>query len=217
MVYAIDCGRGALALVDCGVESGKAVLRNVEAAGLTPGKCDQFVVFLTHCHVDHVGAAHQVKEAHPHAQFVAHDADKAAIEGEPGTTAVTAAAWYGIRYVPVRVDVVVKDPVEKLLVGDKEFVVVHCPGHTPGSLAVYVDLPAEGAPRGFLRVLFGQDVHGPFMREFGSDLSAYAKSMERLLELEADVLCEGHYGVYEGADQVRSFITRHLESNRRRA
>src|SRR5512136_2244830 len=44
------------------------------------------------------------------------------------------------------------------------------------------------------RVLFGQDIHGPFEESFGSDLTAWRKSMEILLGLKADILCEGHFG-----------------------
>ena len=53
----------------------------------------------------------------------------------------------------------------------------------PGSIAVYVDIGGQ-------RVLFGQDIHGPFMKEWGSDLAQWKQSM-KLLALNADILCEG--------------------------
>jgi len=31
-------------------------------------------------------------------------------------------------------------------------------------------------------------------------------SLEKLLSLGADVLCEGHYGIYRGRDEVAEFI-----------
>jgi hypothetical protein len=34
----------------------------------------------------------------------------------------------------------------------------------------------------------------------------YVKSLEFMLSLEADILCEGHFGVYIGKDRVRDFI-----------
>ena len=34
----------------------------------------------------------------------------------------------------------------------------------------------------------------------------YEKSLEFMLSLGADILCEGHFGVYVGKDRVREFI-----------
>ena len=64
------------------------------------------------------------------------------------------------------------------------------------------------------KVLFGQDLHGPFHKDFRSDLHAYQRSMEKLLDLEADILCEGHFGVFRPADEVRKYIERHKMQNR---
>jgi glyoxylase-like metal-dependent hydrolase (beta-lactamase superfamily II) len=56
------------------------------------------------------------------------------------------------------------------------------------------------------KVLFGQDIHGPFYASFGSDLDAWGTSMRKLLELEADILCEGHFGIIRPASEVRAYI-----------
>jgi len=74
----------------------------------------------------------------------------------------------------------------------------------PGSIAVYRDYAGE-------RVLFGQDIHGPFLPEFGADLAAWRRSMNMLLGLEADILCEGHFGVYRTKTRVREYIESYLE------
>jgi len=37
--------------------------------------------------------------------------------------------------------------------------------------------------------------------------------MGAVLDLNADILCEGHYGIYEGKDKVRSFIEEQLRSH----
>jgi glyoxylase-like metal-dependent hydrolase (beta-lactamase superfamily II) len=60
------------------------------------------------------------------------------------------------------------------------------------------------------RVLFGQDIHGPLHPSFLSDESDYRRSLEYLLDLKADILCEGHFGVYHGKDQVEIFIRQYL-------
>jgi glyoxylase-like metal-dependent hydrolase (beta-lactamase superfamily II) len=44
------------------------------------------------------------------------------------------------------------------------------------------------------RILFGQDIHGPFLPAFGSDIAQWRTSMEMILALKPDILCEGHCG-----------------------
>ena len=61
-----------------------------------------------------------------------------------------------------------------------------------------------------LRVVFAQDVHGPLHPSLLSDAVDYQASLQRLLDLDADILCEGHYGIFrnrrKAADFVRSFM-----------
>jgi glyoxylase-like metal-dependent hydrolase (beta-lactamase superfamily II) len=75
--------------------------------------------------------------------------------------------------------------------------------HSPG-LAVYV-VESEG-----LKVLFGQDVHGPLYPGLLSNRKEYHRSLHLLLDLEADILCEGHYGVYRSQKEAAAFIQRFL-------
>lgn len=51
-----------------------------------------------------------------------------------------------------------------------------------------------------LKVLFGQDVHGPIHESLRSNRGDYIKSLKLLLSLQADVLCEGHYGIFKGKE-----------------
>jgi glyoxylase-like metal-dependent hydrolase (beta-lactamase superfamily II) len=57
-------------------------------------------------------------------------------------------------------------------------------------------------------VLFAQDVHGPLHPSLLSDAAAYQASLRRLIEAGADILCEGHFGIFEGRQQVAEFIRR---------
>jgi glyoxylase-like metal-dependent hydrolase (beta-lactamase superfamily II) len=59
-------------------------------------------------------------------------------------------------------------------------------------------------------VLFGQDVHGPLEASFLSDREDYIRSLKFMMGLNADILCEGHFGVYHGKDKVRQFIQTYL-------
>ena len=60
------------------------------------------------------------------------------------------------------------------------------------------------------KILFGQDLHGPIIPGI-SNFEDYQKSLKRLLDLNADILCEGHFGIFSPADQVRNYIKRYLE------
>ncbi|CAD7847945.1 MAG: hypothetical protein [Olavius algarvensis Delta 4 endosymbiont] len=76
---------------------------------------------------------------------------------------------------------------------------LHWPGHSPGSMVLTTRLGAE-------LVLFGQDVHGPIHPSLLSDMADYQVSLQALLDLDADLLLEGHYGIIEGRDAVSEFI-----------
>lgn len=80
---------------------------------------------------------------------------------------------------------------------------IHTPGHTPGSISLCMD-------NGMYKILFGQDIHGPFYASFGSDIDAWAESMRKLLELDADILCEGHFGIFRPASEVKAYIEGYL-------
>jgi glyoxylase-like metal-dependent hydrolase (beta-lactamase superfamily II) len=92
-----------------------------------------------------------------------------------------------------------KLPEEVLLIGEQKVVCLHTPGHTPGSICIYLE-------RGGKKVLFAQDLHGPLLVEFGSNLKDWDASTKKLLDLEADILCEGHFGVYKTKKDVKNYI-----------
>jgi glyoxylase-like metal-dependent hydrolase (beta-lactamase superfamily II) len=60
-------------------------------------------------------------------------------------------------------------------------------------------------------VLFAQDVHGPLAPSLLSNEADYQRSLRRLRDLDADILCEGHYGVFEGREEARRFIESFIE------
>ncbi len=189
-------------LVDAGAgASAPEILSLVVLAGCRPEELG--ILFLTHCHVDHIGGAAFFRDHCPALKIVAHDGDAAAIR--TGDPVKTAANWYGVRLPELELDEIFQGTKKEIVADPAPLTFLHTPGHTPGSCVAYTD-------RNGLRVLFGQDIHGPFLPEFGSDLSQWKASMERLLDLEADILCEGHYGIVEGKAEVRRFIEHHLRA-----
>ncbi|MFO7569213.1 MAG: MBL fold metallo-hydrolase [Smithellaceae bacterium] len=198
-VYLVDFN-GPLVMIDAGAgHSASQLARNIEMLGLNPADISHLI--LTHCHIDHIGAAPYFQKKYK-TKILIHQADAMALE--TGDAIKTAANWYGTTFPPTGVDQIIKAPHEILTFGAEALHCLHTPGHTPGSISVYLD-------RAGRRVLFGQDIHGPFNKAFGSDISAWKKSMQALLDLDADILCEGHFGIYQPKNQVRNYIESYLE------
>jgi glyoxylase-like metal-dependent hydrolase (beta-lactamase superfamily II) len=189
-----------LVLIDAGAgRSSMQIVRNIEMLGFNPANISHLI--LTHCHIDHIGSAPFFNERYG-TKILIHELDAKAVE--TGDSLKTAANWYGTTFPPTKVDRKLIGSKETIKFGLEELHCLHTPGHTPGSIAVYLD-------RGGKRVLFGQDIHGPFNAAFGSDIEAWKKSMQILLALSADILCEGHFGIYQPKDNVRDYIERYLE------
>jgi glyoxylase-like metal-dependent hydrolase (beta-lactamase superfamily II) len=58
-----------------------------------------------------------------------------------------------------------------------------------------------------LKIVFAQDVHGPLHRSLLSNAADYQASLKRLIDLDADILCEGHYGIYHGRQEIVRFVS----------
>jgi len=197
-VYLINSGRSA-ALVDsgCGNSVG-LIFENIHACGVDPGNVE--LILLTHCHFDHTGGA-KALQGRFDCKIVAHAEDAKFLES--GASDVTAAAWYGAIIEPFIVDQKITGARTDIRLGDKIIKAIHTPGHSPGSMVFVVE--SDG-----LRVLFGQDVHGPLHPSLLSDKEKYRESLELLISLEADILCEGHFGVYRGKEDVKRVIESYL-------
>jgi glyoxylase-like metal-dependent hydrolase (beta-lactamase superfamily II) len=198
-IYLINAG-GELILLDAGAgTSVDRVVSNIADIGLDPSNLSTLI--LTHCHIDHVGGAAEIRRRFG-TRIVMHALD--AVPVKKGDRRMTGADWYRIPLAPLPVDVEIGAEEEELRLGDQVINCLHTPGHTPGSISVYMDRDGK-------RVLFGQDIHGPFLPEFGSDLSQWRQSMTKLLALKADILCEGHFGVYQPKAKAAAYIERYLE------
>ena len=169
---------------------------NIGSLGLRPEKLK--AVIATHSHIDHIGALFQFREEYG-VEAIAHESDTEAIEAGIGS----GAEYCGVSYRPCKVDVILRGAEETVRCGHYDLKVIHIPGHMPGSMAVYLDAGT--------RILFGQDVHGPYFLK-GSNTDEAKISLRRLADLASDILCEGHFGVYEPKEEVRRYIEEHLRS-----
>ena len=202
-VYLVDSQSDAgLVLIDAGMSLD--LIKKISSIGLNPENIKHCII--THFHIDHIGACYDLNEFIPNIRFYAHDLDADAIEQE-GHDSKTAASWYGVKYKPIKLYKRLQGDLATLEFGNYDFHCIHTPGHTPGSISVYVQIQGR-------KVLFGQDIHGPFMASFGSDLNDYQHSMQKLLDIKADILCEGHFGIFQPAERVEQYIRGYMEENR---
>jgi len=194
-VYLIDVGE--LVLIDSGAgRSFDKLVDNIVSLELAPEKISTVIV--THRHIDHIGSLAEFRQNYG-ARIIAHSLDAEAIE----TGMSTGADAYGVEYEPCQVDVRLEGVEEKLAFGGQEFIALHIPGHTRGSIAIYKDVGGK-------RVLFGQDIHGPYEAMWGGEIDKAIISLQSLVDLEADILCEGHFGIYQPAEEVKNYIESYL-------
>jgi glyoxylase-like metal-dependent hydrolase (beta-lactamase superfamily II) len=192
-VYLINLGE--LILIDTGAGwSVDKIIKNVEKLGLDPKNLTK--VLLTHCHIDHIGGVPEIKKRFGSKIYI-HKLD--AFPLETGDPILTAASWYQTTFPRTPVDVKLNSPEEILSIGGEQIVCLHTPGHTPGSISIYLDLNGK-------RILFAQDLHGPLLEEFGSNLDDWDRSTKKLLDLDADILCEGHFGIYKSKKDAKDYI-----------
>ena len=186
---------GELILIDAGAGwSVEKIIKNIERFGFDCKSLNKII--LTHCHIDHIGGVPEFKKKFGCKIYI-HKLDAPPLEN--GDPVLTAASWYQTSFPPTPVDVKFNLPEETLIIGGQKIVCLHTPGHTPGSICIYMDKDGK-------RILFGQDLHGPLVEEFGSNLADYGRSTKKLLDLEADILCEGHFGIYKTKKEVREYI-----------
>ncbi|MFI5618794.1 MBL fold metallo-hydrolase [Streptomyces sp. NPDC051567] len=182
----------ALTLIDAGhAGSADAIEAAIRSFGLRPDRLERIV--LTHCHRDHVGAAGELA-ARWGARVLAHRLDAPVVRGGQPVPEPVLAPWELPLYAhgltvpeapPTRVDQELEDG-EVLPFGDGA-VVVHAPGHTPGSIGVH--LPRHG-------VLFTGDcvasVGEVILGVFNTDRAQAIGSFRRLAALAPAVACFGH-------------------------
>lgn len=209
-VYLIDCGIPVL------FDGGMAHLANeyiADVKRILAGRQPAMLLH-THMHFDHCGATAALKGAFPGMRIGASILG-AEILAKPKARELIrelnddARRTFGVRaegevpsFAPFEIDLTPKDGDEIDLGGGETLLAIATPGHTRDFLSYYI--PSR-------KILVASEAagcahhSGRIMVEFASDYGSYLESIDKLLQLDAQLLAQGHYCVYTGAD-VRKFL-----------
>jgi len=199
-VYLVEShSEDGLILIDCGMSL--KMIKSIEKINLNPMDIKHAII--SHFHIDHIAACFDLKQFNKKVNFYAHELDADAIE-EEGHDKETAAKWYGVSYKPVKLTKRLKGNLEILSFGIYDFQCIHTPGHTPGSISILLQTKENK------KILFGQDLHGPIIPGV-SNYEDYQNSLRKLLDLKADILCEGHFGIFQPASEVQRYIKQYID------
>ena len=201
--YLVEAPRG-LVLVDTGLPgSEKRIFNAVRKLGRQPEEIK--LVLLTHRHPDHIGSAAAVKRG-TSATLAAHPFEKPYVAGTLMVSMPRAWSLKGrivrrliaitqwtmrlfriIKYRPVYVDRAADE--ESVLEGvGLDGSVVWTPGHTKGSITLFLNRPKVAIVGDLLRGKGGKLVE-PLLMESISQTNA---SVEHVLELGPELICPGH-------------------------
>jgi 2-aminobenzoylacetyl-CoA thioesterase len=177
------------------------------------------MLFMTHVHYDHCGAASYLKETfegmeigasrraaeiikRPNAQNLMVNLSENVIKIIENMDGINHEMLLRNKFEPFKVDVILEEGQVIVLHNGLSVYVFATPGHTKDMLSFYVPekkllIATEAA---------GCMSHtGHIVTEFLVDYDLYIKSLKRLASLEVDVLCQGHHFVFTESDVRKHF------------
>ena len=141
------------------------------------------------------------------ARLIMHDADAEIVER--GDNRLTAAFCFGVAFRPLAIDMKLSGSGGVIPFDGQDIFFLHTPGHTPGSISSISTPTARESssgrtsPRRSSRISIATRWRG-------------AIPWRNFLALKADVLCDGHSGVYRPADKVAAYIRHFVRLYRER-
>jgi glyoxylase-like metal-dependent hydrolase (beta-lactamase superfamily II) len=185
-------------------------------------------VVITHTHLDHMGSAYEFDHCLCHPSEAAKLSSAAdglplrwsdwpedvfksmEIDHDPGEYVISALPHAGFEIDNFKMQAATPAALlnegDRVDIGNRNFEVLHLPGHSPGSIALWEE--GNGT-------LFSGDViyDGPLLDKLdGSDIRQYVRSMERILTLPVKVVHGGHEPSFDGErmrEIARAYLSQH--------
>lgn len=179
-----------LILIDTGMPgNAQKIIDYVNSINRKPSEITRIV--LTHCHMDHVGSVQELKGL-TNAKVAIHREDAPFLAGEkslPSPKGAVGVAFKAfspfVKTKPVQPDILLEE-------GDRVggMTVVHTPGHTPGSIALYDPEKKLIFIGDTMRYQYGKLTGPP--EQFTPDMSEALRSIKKVSLMEFDVMLSGH-------------------------
>ncbi|MGA2574251.1 MAG: MBL fold metallo-hydrolase [Candidatus Methanomethylicaceae archaeon] len=179
-----------LILIDTGMPgNAQKIIDYVNSINRKPSEITRIV--LTHCHMDHVGNVQELKGL-TNAKVAIHREDAPFLTGEkslPSPKGAVGVAFKAfspfVKTKPVQPDILLEE-------GDRVggMTVVHTPGHTPGSIALYDPEKKLIFIGDTMRYQNGKLTGPP--EQFTPDMSEALRSIKKISLMEFDVMLSGH-------------------------
>ncbi len=180
-----------ITIIDCGTGFHQNYVEEKIKKIVDPLKIEQII--LTHEHFDHCGGVREIHALSENkAKIFSHLLAVDKIEkGESNF-----AQMLGGTMPKMPVDIKLNDD-DKIIIGDNEFIVIHTPGHTPGSICLY-DKKGKNLFSGDTVFAYGSFGRYDFPEGNKTQLT---QSIQKLVKLEIKNLYPGHESIVEGNAQ----------------
>ncbi|MGA2158194.1 MAG: MBL fold metallo-hydrolase [Dehalococcoidia bacterium] len=203
-VYLLALG-GELTLVDAGYRNKyRQILKRIYSLGFAPTRIRHIII--THHHPDHIGGLAALKKL-TGAKTVAHKLDAPFIDGRLPQAGPSRPDWLKrssgifsgvLATPPTIVDIEVDDGDDLPVAGGIK--IIHTPGHTPGSICIYLKQEGLVFTGDLLARRLG--IKLPSM-VFTADIEQEMNSIRKLAELDFDTACFGHgFPLRKGAGKI---------------
>jgi glyoxylase-like metal-dependent hydrolase (beta-lactamase superfamily II) len=183
-----------LTIVDTGFKGRSVhILKEIARLGYSPA--DITSIIITHHHADHTGSLAAMKEV-TKAKVIAHIADAPYIDGSLLQPGPAKPEWLNDELAPFHwlwsttpaaVDVLVSDGDELPILGGIK--ILHTPGHTPGSISLFLEREGLMIVGDVLSHTSGLSLPS---KAFTIDLAQEIQSIRKLASLNFDLICFGH-------------------------
>jgi glyoxylase-like metal-dependent hydrolase (beta-lactamase superfamily II) len=195
-----------LTLIDAGLRgSGTLLRRYLDGIGRSPREIARIVC--THAHPDHIGGVREIA-AMTGAEVLMHAADLERVRIGVREALKELRPWAFVAAFTTGPEDARSLEDGAVLPGLGGIRVVHTPGHTPGSVCLYVPRDRLLVVGDVLQVIRGRV--SPPSHVFTEDMALARRSIARLAELDVDTICFAHYPTWRqgGGEALRELAER---------